>query len=144
MKNAMPISRNPSELDPDAADAADAADTAAWAAVEARDSRLDGRFVYAVASTGIYCRPSCPSRRPKRQGVSFFSTPDEAEGAGYRSCRRCRPRSAGPTDPERAVERARTWLDAHLDEPVTLATDDGDIVQVGELRRSASQARDGD
>lgn len=114
MKNAMPISRNPSELDPVAADTA-------WAAVEARDSRLDGRFVYAVASTGIYCRPSCPSRRPKRQGVSFFSTPDEAEGAGYRSCRRCRPRSAGPTDPERAVERARTWLDAHLDEPVTLA-----------------------
>ncbi len=93
----------------------------AWAAVEARDSRFDGRFVYAVASTGIYCRPSCPSRRPNPRKVAFFSTADEAEGAGYRACRRCRPRSAGPTDPERAVERARAWLDAHLDEPVTLA-----------------------
>jgi AraC family transcriptional regulator of adaptative response/methylated-DNA-[protein]-cysteine methyltransferase len=95
--------------------------TQAWNAVEARDSRLDGRFVYAVSSTGIYCRPSCPSRRPKRQGVSFFSAPEEAERAGYRACRRCRPRAAGPTDPERSVERARAWLEAHLDEPVTLA-----------------------
>ncbi|MFL6292115.1 MAG: bifunctional DNA-binding transcriptional regulator/O6-methylguanine-DNA methyltransferase Ada [Thermoanaerobaculia bacterium] len=95
--------------------------TAAWAAVETRDSRLDGRFVYAVASTGIYCRPSCPSRRPKRQSVSFFGGPEEAERAGYRACRRCRPRAAGPTDPERSVERARAWLDAHSDEPVTLA-----------------------
>lgn len=111
MKNANPTPRNNPELDP----------AAAWAAVEARDSRQDGRFVYAVASTGIYCRPSCPSRRPKPQGVTFFPTPDEAEGAGFRACRRCRPRSAGPTDPERAVERARAWLDAHLDEPVTLA-----------------------
>ncbi len=93
----------------------------AWAAVEARDSRLDGSFVYAVASTGIYCRPSCPSRRPNPRGVAFFSGPDEAEKEGYRACRRCRPRSAGPTDPERSVERARAWLDDHLDEPVTLA-----------------------
>ncbi len=93
----------------------------AWAAVEARDSRLDGRFVYAVASTGIYCRPSCPSRRPNPKGVAFFSGPDEAEREGYRACRRCRPRSTGPTDPERSVERARAWLDDHLDEPVTLA-----------------------
>jgi AraC family transcriptional regulator, regulatory protein of adaptative response / methylated-DNA-[protein]-cysteine methyltransferase len=95
--------------------------TTAWTAVETRDSRLDGRFVYAVSSTGIYCRPSCPSRRPRRQGVSFFSGADEAEQAGYRACRRCRPRAAGPTDPERSVERARAWLEAHLDEPVTLA-----------------------
>lgn len=94
---------------------------AAWTAVESRDSRFDGRFVYAVASTGVYCRPSCPSRRPKRQSVSFFAAPEEAERAGYRACRRCRPRATGPTDPERSVERARAWLDAHLDEPVTLA-----------------------
>jgi AraC family transcriptional regulator of adaptative response/methylated-DNA-[protein]-cysteine methyltransferase len=95
--------------------------TTAWAAVETRDSRFDGRFVYGVASTHIYCRPSCPSRRPNRQGVSFFPGPEEAEREGYRACQRCRPRSAGPTDPERAVERARAWLDDHLDEPVTLA-----------------------
>ncbi|HWM94050.1 MAG TPA: bifunctional DNA-binding transcriptional regulator/O6-methylguanine-DNA methyltransferase Ada [Thermoanaerobaculia bacterium] len=95
--------------------------TTAWAAVETRDSRFDGRFVYAVASTGVYCRPSCPSRRPNRKSVSFFPGPEDAERAGYRACRRCRPRSAGPTDPERSVERARAWLDAHPDEPVTLA-----------------------
>jgi AraC family transcriptional regulator, regulatory protein of adaptative response / methylated-DNA-[protein]-cysteine methyltransferase len=95
--------------------------TQAWNAVEGRDSRFDGRFVYAVSSTGIYCRPSCPSRRPNRRSVSFFGGPEDAERAGYRACRRCRPKAAGPTDPERSVERARAWLDAHLDEPVTLA-----------------------
>jgi AraC family transcriptional regulator of adaptative response/methylated-DNA-[protein]-cysteine methyltransferase len=95
-------------------------DDAAWQAVLARDAGADGQFVYAVASTGVYCRPSCPSRRPRREGVSFFAAPQEAEQAGYRPCRRCRPRSSGPAGPERAVERARAFLDAHPDEPVTL------------------------
>jgi AraC family transcriptional regulator of adaptative response/methylated-DNA-[protein]-cysteine methyltransferase len=95
--------------------------TVAWNAVESRDDRYDDRFVYAVASTGIYCRPSCPSRRPRREGVAFFPTPDEAEEAGYRSCRRCRPREIAAGGPARAVELARSWLDAHTDEPVTLA-----------------------
>ena len=53
--------------------------------------------------------------------MSFFPGPEDAERAGYRACRRCRPRAAGPTDPERSVERARAWLESHLDEPVTLA-----------------------
>jgi len=95
--------------------------TTAWAAVESRDDRYDGRFVYAVSSTGIYCRPSCPSRRPRREGVAFFPTPDAAEEAGYRACRRCRPRAATAGGPARAVELARAWLDEHTDEPVTLA-----------------------
>ena len=56
-------------------------DGAAWEAVQARDTLLDGRLVYAVASTGIYCRPSCPSRRPRRENVAFFPTPDDAEAA---------------------------------------------------------------
>jgi AraC family transcriptional regulator, regulatory protein of adaptative response / methylated-DNA-[protein]-cysteine methyltransferase len=111
MENAIPMPRNDQMPDP----------ASAWAAVEGRDSRFDGRFVYAVASTGVYCRPSCPSRRPRRSGVSFFPGAEDAERAGYRACRRCRPRAAGPTDPERSVERARTWLEAHLDEAVTLA-----------------------
>src|SRR5881398_1684765 len=64
---------------------------ALWRAVEARDARLDGLFVYAVRSTGIYCRPSCPSRRPRRDQVAFFPVPEAAERAGFRPCRRCRP-----------------------------------------------------
>ena len=55
-----------------------------WDAVLARDARSDGRFVYAVRSTGIYCRPSCPSRRPNRDSVRFFASPDAAEIAGFR------------------------------------------------------------
>ena len=64
---------------------------AAWAAVVARDRGQDGRFVFAVASTGIYCRPSCPARRPLRERVSFFAESEEAVRAGFRACRRCRP-----------------------------------------------------
>jgi AraC family transcriptional regulator of adaptative response/methylated-DNA-[protein]-cysteine methyltransferase len=96
------------------------ADNAAWRAVLERDAGADGRFVYAVRSTGVYCRPSCPSRRPRREGVTFFTTPDEAEGAGFRACRRCRPRNAGTVGPARAVEQACAWIEEHLDEPVTL------------------------
>jgi AraC family transcriptional regulator of adaptative response/methylated-DNA-[protein]-cysteine methyltransferase len=69
-------------------------DESAWKAVLARDERSDGRFVYAVTSTGVYCRPSCPSRRPRPDGVRFFATAEKAERAGFRPCRRCRPREA--------------------------------------------------
>jgi len=62
-----------------------------WQSVLARDSRFDGAFVYAVRSTGIYCRPSCPSRRPNRDRVEFFADPSTAERAGFRACQRCRP-----------------------------------------------------
>src|SRR5438093_13245464 len=57
-----------------------------WEAVMSRDPNQDGRFVFAVSSTGVYCRPSCPSRRPRRENVIFFRKPDEAEKAGYRAC----------------------------------------------------------
>ena len=67
------------------------ADIAWWPAVLARDSRADGRFVYAVTSTGIYCRPSCPSRRPRRDRVRFFEAADAARAAGFRACKRCKP-----------------------------------------------------
>jgi AraC family transcriptional regulator, regulatory protein of adaptative response / methylated-DNA-[protein]-cysteine methyltransferase len=65
-----------------------------WAAVEARDAAADGRFVFAVTTTHIYCRPSCPARRPRRENVRFYADPDAAEAAGFRACRRCRPRAA--------------------------------------------------
>ena len=62
-----------------------------WQQVMARDARQDGRFVFAVRTTGVYCRPSCPSRRPRRESVEFFSNANEAERAGYRACLRCKP-----------------------------------------------------
>ncbi len=67
---------------------------ARWMALEARDPAADGRFVYAVRSTGVYCRPSCPSRAARRSNVSFHATGAEAEAAGFRPCRRCRPNEA--------------------------------------------------
>ena len=66
---------------------------ARWQAVLAHDARRDGDFVYAVRSTGIYCCPSCPSRRPHRSQVVFFRHPAEAEQAGFRACKRCHPRT---------------------------------------------------
>src|SRR5713226_3153249 len=63
-----------------------------WKAVLDRNSGCDGAFVYGVRSTGIYCRPSCPSRKPGREQVIFFTLPQAAEEAGFRPCRRCRPR----------------------------------------------------
>jgi AraC family transcriptional regulator, regulatory protein of adaptative response / methylated-DNA-[protein]-cysteine methyltransferase len=92
----------------------------AWAAVAARDPAWDGRIVYAVASTGVYCRPTCSARRPRRDRVAFFGDPAAAEAAGYRACRRCRPRHRGAPDAERQVGAARDYLAAHLDETVTL------------------------
>lgn len=93
----------------------------AWRAVERRDPRFDGRFVYAVGSTSVYCRPSCPSRRPLRKNVNFFEDPDAAELAGFRACKRCRPR-ARATPVAQAVESARRYLERHPDRVVTLAT----------------------
>src|SRR5580704_8383737 len=79
----------------------------AWDAVVARDGRADGKFVFAVKTTGIYCRPSCPARRPLRENVSFFGTPDAAERAGFRECLRCRPRAqGGPAADARLVREA--------------------------------------
>jgi AraC family transcriptional regulator of adaptative response/methylated-DNA-[protein]-cysteine methyltransferase len=66
-----------------------------WAAVLRRDPRADGVFFYSVRTTGVYCRPSCAARRARRDNVRFHRTPPEAEAAGFRPCRRCRP--AGPS-----------------------------------------------
>ena len=69
-----------------------------WQAVLAHDATQDGRFVYAVRSTGVFCKPSCPSRRPGPEQVEFFETPAMAERAGYRACRRCRPGAESTVD----------------------------------------------
>jgi AraC family transcriptional regulator of adaptative response/methylated-DNA-[protein]-cysteine methyltransferase len=86
-------------------------------AVAARDRSMDGVFYYAVLSTGIYCRPSCPSKRPRRENVVFFRARDAAERAGFRPCKRCKPEA----DPDtQLVEKICRHIDAHPGEPVTL------------------------
>ncbi len=92
----------------------------AWQAVIDHDASYDGRFVYSVETTGVYCRPSCPSRRPRREHVSFFESVDAAEHAGFRACLRCRPRDA-KAPWLAAIDRARVYIDAHLDEAASLS-----------------------
>ncbi len=92
----------------------------AWSAVLKHDRRFDGTFVYAVSSTNVYCRPSCPSRRPARQNVKFFISSQQAEAAGFRACLRCQPQSAYGSRTERLVEQVRRYLDEQADEPATL------------------------
>ncbi len=92
-----------------------------WQAVLKRDMQADGTFVYAVRSTKIYCKPSCPSRKPKREQVRFFLQSHMAEQAGYRACRRCQPQKNEPTIAEQICTQICTYIDQHLDETITLA-----------------------
>lgn len=92
-------------------------DDARWAAVAARDASADGRFVFAVTSTGVYCRPGCPARRPKRANVAFYPDGPAARAAGFRPCLRCEPDAA----PERrliaqAVTAAAALIEAAVAE----------------------------
>src|SRR3984885_9229278 len=96
-------------------------DEVSWNAVVARDSGRDGEFVFAVSSTGVYCRPSCPARRPRRENVTFFSRPDHAEKAGFRACLRCRPRSVSGNPQSDSAKEICRYIEQHLDEPITLA-----------------------
>jgi AraC family transcriptional regulator of adaptative response/methylated-DNA-[protein]-cysteine methyltransferase len=94
---------------------------ACWQAVLSRDAHRDGTFVYGVRSTGVYCRPSCPSRRPRRGGVVFFPLPEVAERCGYRPCRRCRPGQVEAVDPHvEIVRRMCRHIEANLEEPLRL------------------------
>jgi AraC family transcriptional regulator, regulatory protein of adaptative response / methylated-DNA-[protein]-cysteine methyltransferase len=93
-----------------------------WQAVQVRDAAYDGAFVYAVRSTGIYCRPSCASRRPRREQVVFFTTPEDAEGSGFRPCRRCRPQQVLSQNEKTAlVSQVCALIDAHIEQPPSLA-----------------------
>jgi len=83
-----------------------------WEAVLRRDAAADGKFVYAVSSTMVYCRPTCPSRRPRRENVSFYATSESAERAGFRACLRCQP--AGENAQRRIVEDACRYIGEHV------------------------------
>src|SRR2546426_3432429 len=92
-----------------------------WDAVLSRDASRDGSFVFAVRSTGIYCRPSCPARRPRREQVQFFQLPEAAEQAGFRACRRCRPRRVRNHHPEiELVRRVCVAIEENDEQPLTL------------------------
>src|SRR5215216_5501513 len=93
-----------------------------WQAVMSKDARYDGQFVFAVSSTGIYCRPSCPSRRAHRERVKFFDLPETAEQAGFRACLRCQPQRARVVDPQiELVQRVCRFLNTSDSETLKLA-----------------------
>jgi AraC family transcriptional regulator of adaptative response/methylated-DNA-[protein]-cysteine methyltransferase len=96
---------NVARLDPDTA----------WAAFMRRDRSWDGRVIGAVHTTGIYCKPSCPAKRPKRENVTFYATAEEARSAGFRACLRCKPDEVG-RDRE-AVARAVDFIEAAEEAP---------------------------
>jgi len=92
-----------------------------WQAILNRSTELDGAFVYGVRSTHVYCRPSCPSRKPDRHNVVFFPVPEVAEQSGFRPCKRCQPDRAVAVDPRVAVTRNMCrYIEEHVTEPLTL------------------------
>ncbi len=96
------------------------ADDLRWNAVLARDAARDGEFVFAVSSTGVFCRASCGARHPRRENVQFFLTPEQAEQAGYRACLRCRPKAFSGNVESDGVKAICRYIEQHLDEPLTL------------------------
>src|ERR1700676_4931940 len=90
------------------------------AAVALHDARMDGAFVYAVRSTGIYCRPSCPSRRPRANQIQLFPQADAAEQAGYRACLRCRPREARCSPQADLIRRVCAEIEASPEGAISL------------------------
>jgi AraC family transcriptional regulator of adaptative response/methylated-DNA-[protein]-cysteine methyltransferase len=109
------VNRNPSEID-----------EAVWRAILRRDRNLDGKFVYAALTTGIYCRSSCPARHPHRRNTLIFSTAADAEREAFIACRRCNPQSnclANLLTPaEICVELALNYIESHIEQNITLSS----------------------
>lgn len=103
-----------------------------WNAVKACDASYDGTFFYGVKTTGIYCRPSCRSKLPKRENVVFFRTGEAAERAGYRPCRRCRPDLVQYDPTAELCARAKTLIDLYYGDRTKLA---GSMKQAGVTRK---------
>jgi AraC family transcriptional regulator, regulatory protein of adaptative response / methylated-DNA-[protein]-cysteine methyltransferase len=92
-----------------------------WRAITSKDAKADGKFYYSVRTTGVYCQPSCPSRAALRRNITFYDTPEEAERAGFRPCKRCRPKGPSKTTiHQAAVARACRLIEGADREP-TLA-----------------------
>src|SRR6185312_15567054 len=90
-----------------------------WDAIVARNRRFDGALFYAVTSTNIYCRPSCPSRRRRPENVQFFFDPESAEQAGFRACKRCHPREIDASKVE-LVRNVCRRLEKNVQSPMPL------------------------
>lgn len=93
-----------------------------WQAIASRDARYDGSFVYAVRSTGVYCRPSCPSRRPRPERILFFGTPEAAEREGFRACRRCDPRGVPGKVESHLIRQACRIMERESDDPIRITS----------------------
>src|SRR5262245_15211659 len=91
-----------------------------WEAIVTRDSRANGEFVYSVATTGIYCRPGCAARTPNPRNVAFHADPGEAEAAGFRACRRCKPNEASLAERQAALVAAACRRIEQAEEPLSL------------------------
>jgi AraC family transcriptional regulator of adaptative response/methylated-DNA-[protein]-cysteine methyltransferase len=91
-----------------------------WRAIAARNRRSDGLFVWVALTTNIYCRPSCPARRPPRHRTMVLGGPLDAERHGYSACRRCHPETTAPSIAEKSVAVALRYIWAHSDQPVIL------------------------
>ncbi|KAI1379200.1 metal binding domain of Ada-domain-containing protein [Hypoxylon crocopeplum] len=114
-------------------------DSSRWNAVLARDASADGLFVYAVRTTKIYCRPVCKARRARRDNVSFYAHCKDAENAGFRPCKRCKPELRGRMLEEAAVTRVRTLVEQNLWK-LTMEPDgqaEHDSERTGDLARKA-------
>ncbi|KAK8052335.1 hypothetical protein PG993_003720 [Apiospora rasikravindrae] len=117
-------------------------DSARWNAVQRKDVLADGLFLYAVRTTKIYCRPVCKARLARRANVDFYDTADEAERAGYRPCKRCKPDSAGRMPETRSIRRVRAMVEHEW--PATAVGAGGQLplppVNLGCLKQMAKQA----
>jgi AraC family transcriptional regulator, regulatory protein of adaptative response / methylated-DNA-[protein]-cysteine methyltransferase len=112
-----------------------------WEAVRTRNAAADGEFVYAVKSTGIYCRPSCPSRKPQTAKVQFFQLPAAAERAGFRPCRRCKPGTAPVRDPKLdAVAKVCRLIDSRIAADSAADASDGAELTLSALGGSAGMS----
>src|SRR5260221_4394804 len=97
------------------------ADDMRWDAVIAKDKRADGQFYFSVQTTGIYCRPSCPARPALRENVAFHPSCEAAEAAGFRACKRCRPREASQSERHAALVASACALIERSEDPPRLA-----------------------
>lgn len=95
-------------------------DTTWWISVQQRRKELDGTFFFAVKTTGIYCKPSCPSRRPNKENIVFFSDTQQARDAGYRACSRCHPDTQG-SEQQMIVQSVCKIIEANLERKLTLS-----------------------
>src|SRR5437660_6052858 len=115
-----------------------ATDVDKWKAVVERDETKDGLFVFAVRSTGIYCKPSCPARHPNVEQVIFFSRADAAERSGFRACKRCQPQEATPSARAQLIQKTCRYIEANLDEKLNL----GNLSRQAEIGRASCRERE--